>query len=102
MSAYIGAQKAALARQMSVQGEEILIDGEPVQAMVNSEEVVPEIGPDGEPIHGIRLTVTVPNDAAEKHTLDEGLPFTVRGRSFELASFNRPSVSYNVIELYRR
>lgn len=102
MIAVTSAHRAALKRQIRVAGEEILVDGHPVKALIGSEDADPELGPDGEPIAGVTLTVTIPADSTSREIISQGLPLHVRGRDYGIESWRAPSTSYYELSLYRR
>jgi hypothetical protein len=102
MKQIFAAQTAAMARQLKASGEEILVDGKPVKALVGSEDAVPEIGPDGEPRPGVTITITIPADAVAREIISHGVPLNIRGRKYGMESFRAPSPSYYELTCYRR
>jgi hypothetical protein len=102
MKQLYAAQSAAMARQLRVSGEEILVDGKPLKALVGSEDGTPELGPDGEPRPNVSITITLPADDTSRQILTHGVPIHIRGRDYALESFRRPSPSYMEVTCYRR
>jgi hypothetical protein len=102
MKQIYAAQTAAMARQLRSSGEDILVDGKPVKALVGSEDAIPEIGPDGEPRPGITITVTIPADKIARQIIGHGVPIQIRGRDYGMESFRAPSPSYYELTCYRR
>jgi len=102
MKQLYAAQTAAMARQLRAAGEEILVDGKPTKALVGIEEATPELGPDGEPLPGVTISITIMADENSQKAISHGVPIQIRGRNFALESFRSPSPSYYEVTCYRR
>lgn len=102
MKAVHSAQRAALTRQLRVSGEEVLIDGKAVMALVGSETAEPELGADGEPKPNVTVVVTIPADATSKKVISQGVPLYIRGREYGLESWDSTSPTFYQISAFQK